>query len=234
MMLADARAMLPELPGPPGRARGRCRVARATSPPGASATPPRSRSIAATTHAGTGRARSGSTSPAAPICSAARRRCAPTCSRASSGRACMPRRDRRQPRRRLGARALRRGRRRDRAAGRRRAALGPLPVAALRLAPELGADAGAPGPRPDRAASIPCRARRWRRASATTSDHAARPGAGRCSPSRSRRARRCPRIAPSWRSPSRSCRPRRCARDPAAAAPALRRPRGGERSARAG
>src|ERR687891_41252 len=66
-----------------------------TSPPGASATPPPSPSTAAPPPLPA--ARSGSTSRAAPICSAARRSCARICSRACGARAWPPRR--RSPRR---------------------------------------------------------------------------------------------------------------------------------------
>ena len=63
-------------------------------------------------------------------------------------------------------------------------------------------------------ASTPCRARRWWRASARRSP----PGSTRrwgWPVSRSRRARLCPPIAPSWVSPSRSCTARRCCPWPA-------------------
>ena len=87
MMLADARALLPPLQVHPAEPAADARLLddllawceRYT---------PWSRSIAAPRMRPAGR--SGSTSPAARICSAARRRCAPTCSPGSTGRASPP------------------------------------------------------------------------------------------------------------------------------------------------
>ena len=213
-------------PGACRRARGRCQAARG----------PRRlvralyalRRARSQPRACRRRRRSGSTSPAAPICSAARRRCARICSPVS----------RRQG---LAAAAaiadtpgaawavarLRRGNA-DRAAGRHPGGAGAF------------AGGGAPPrrPMPSRCwsasgssgsrASIPCRAGRWSRASATRSPRVSiRPRAR--SSSRSRRARRRRRIAPSWRFAEPIAQADGAgAGDPAPARRAVQRPRGRE------
>ncbi len=206
-MLADARALLPAAPGPPRRARGRRQAARG----------PR-RLVRALHAAGRARSqrgarapagRSGSTSPAAPICSAARRRCAPICSPASSGRAWPPRPAIADgPGAAWAAARYAAPERQIVPPGGASAALAPLPVAALRLAPELSAmlerlglariEHLHPLPRPALTARF-----------GAGSGDPPRSGAAAGSPSRSRRAVLCRPIAPSCRSPSRSSRPRR-------------------------
>ena len=117
--------------------------------------------------------------------------------------------DRRYARRRLGDRPLRRCA--DRAAGRRPGGAGALARGRAPPGARCRPHAGASGARADREPLS---------AAAPGSGRALRRGAHACgsirrrawSPSRSRRARRRRRIAPSWPSPSRSPRPRRWSR----------------------
>ena len=178
-----------------------------TSPPGASATRPTSRSIAATSMPPA--AGSGWTSPAAPICSAARRRCGRTCSPVCAARVWLrPRRSpiRPAPPGRSPVTVQRRSCRRAAPGWRwrlcpwRRSAWTPIPS-------RCWSAWGSSGSR----VSIPCRAGRWSRALATRSPRVSiRQRAW--STSRSRRAPAALRTAPSWPSPSRSPRPTRSRR----------------------
>ena len=99
----------------------------------------------------------------------------------------------------------------DRAAGRRPGGAGAFARGGAPPGARYRPDAGAPGARADRESLSPA-APGAGRALRRRAHHASRSGSRAWSTSRSRRARRRRRTAPSWPSPSRSPRPRRSRR----------------------